>query len=58
MFHDDDGVPHIPQSMEVFEESEVIPLVKSDARLVENVHDTHKTRADLGGQTDPLSFTG
>ena len=57
MLDDDDGVPQIAEPPERVKQAVVIALVEADARFVENVEDTGKPRADLGGQTDPLGLS-
>ena len=54
MFHDNDGVPQVSKVLERPQQLVVVPLVKSDAGLVQNVADADQARTDLGRQTDPL----
>ena len=57
VLHDDDCVAHVPQGFEAVDEALVVPLVKADAGLVEDVQDAGELRADLGGQPDALGFS-
>jgi hypothetical protein len=42
MFHNDKGVAYIPQVNQGIDKPLVVPLVKADRRLVENVKNAHK----------------
>ncbi len=53
---DDDGVPQIPQPAQRGEQPLVVPLMQSDAGLIEDVEHPHQPRADLGGQPDALGL--
>ena len=53
---DEDGVAEIAQAFEGTKQTFVIARVEADAGLVENIEDTAKTRADLGGEADALGF--
>src|SRR6185436_19394137 len=52
----EDGIAEVTKAFEGFEEAFVIALVQADARFVENVENTDKASADLGGEADALSF--
>ena len=54
VFHDNDGVPQVAQTLEGPQQLVVVPLVKSDTGLVQDVADADQARTDLGRQTDPL----
>ncbi len=51
---DQHGVAQITQPGQRADQSFVIPLVQTDARLVENVHHTHQATADLRREADAL----
>ncbi len=53
----DQRVAEVPQSLQRREQLVVVPLVKTDARLIQNIGDAHKTRPDLGRQSDALCLT-
>ena len=57
MLDDDDGVTHVPQTEQRIQEPAIVALVQTDGRLVEHVHHTHESGADLAGKTDALRFT-
>src|SRR5690348_6762865 len=54
---DQDSVAKVAQAHKRFDEPIVVALVESDGGLVENIEDSAKTRADLGGETNPLAFS-
>ncbi len=56
VLHDQDRIAQIPQGFQGVQEPQVVPLVKADARFVQDIQDSHETGADLGGQPDPLPF--
>ena len=35
----------------------IVPLMQSDARLIQNIQYIHQLRTDLSGQTDTLALT-
>ncbi len=57
MFDDDQRISQVPKGSERVQQLLVVPLVQSDRRLVENIGDTHKSRPDLGRETDPLRLS-
>ena len=56
VLHDDQGISQIPQTAQRRKQLIVIPLVESDARLVQDIQHTHQRRADLRGKADTLRF--
>lgn len=40
MFHDDDGIAHLPQILDGFDGSVNLPVIESDSRLVEHIDDS------------------
>ena len=54
VLHDNHGVPQIAQTGQRVNQALVVALVKTDARLVKNVHDAGKRASNLGGQTNSL----
>ena len=56
MLHDQDRIAQIAQALQGGKEAGVVPLVKADARFVQNIQDAHEPGADLGGQPDALGF--
>ena len=57
MLHNDQAVSKITQLHQRTKKSVIIPLVKSDARFIQNIGNSHQPGTDLGGQTDSLRFT-
>ncbi len=57
VFDHHEGVAEVGQFPQRFEQALVVALVQTDGRFVKHVHHTRQTRADLGGQSDPLAFT-
>ena len=57
VLHDDQTVSEVTQMFQRREKFVVVSLVKTDARLVENIGDTDKAGADLRCQTDSLRLT-
>ncbi len=53
---DEDGVAEIAKMFERAEEARVVAGVKTDARLVEDIENAAKTRADLRGEADALGL--
>ena len=51
---DQHRIPEIAESREGRDELCVVPLVKTDRRLVEDVQDAHQRRPDLGREPDAL----
>ena len=56
MLDHDDRVADVAQVLEGGEELHVVPLVKSDRGLVEDVDDPCELRADLAREADPLAL--
>ena len=54
---DDDGVAQVAQLLERADETVVVALVQTDARLVENVEHVDQLRTNLCSQTDALTLT-
>ena len=54
---DEHGVAEIAERFERVEKAAVVARVQADGRLVENVEDAAKARADLGGEADALRFS-
>ena len=57
VLHDDQAISEVTQMFQRREKFVVVSLVKTDARLVENIGDTDKAGADLRCQTDSLRLT-
>ena len=57
VFYHNHGVARIAEFLQGVDEAEVIALVKTDARLVEDVEHVHQLRAYLGGQADALALS-
>ena len=56
VFDDQNRVSQIAQTAQRIEELVVIPLMKADGRLIENVENAHKARANLGCKPDSLAL--
>src|SRR5262245_60584165 len=54
---DDEGIADVTQREQGLDEAGIVALVKPYAGLIEDVHDTHQARADLGGEADALGLT-
>ncbi len=54
---DDDGVPDVAQPLQGGEELPVVPLVKPDGGLVEDVDDAGELAAHLGREPDALALS-
>ncbi len=50
----DHGVAEIAELLEGLDQALVVPVVETDARLVEDVEDSHELRPDLSGEPQPL----
>ena len=57
VLHHDHRVAQVAQSAQRPEQALVVPLVKADAGLVEDVEHADQARPDLGGQADSLGLT-
>ncbi len=56
VLHDDHRVPEVAQPLQRVDQLDVVPLMKADARLVEDIEDAHELRADLRCEPDALPF--
>ncbi len=52
----DDGIPEVAQPAERCEQSRVVALMQTDARLIEHIKNAGQTRTDLRREPDPLRF--
>ena len=57
VFHHDDGIADVAQVLERGDQPVVVALVQSDGRLVQYIHHTGQSAADLGCQPDSLGFS-
>ena len=57
MLNHNEGVAHIAQLGQGFDEASVIALVQADGGLVEHVEHADQTGTNLGGQADALRLT-
>src|SRR4029077_6070289 len=53
---DENGVAKVAQGFQSAEKAVVVAGVEADGRLVENIEDAAKPRADLRGEADALGF--
>ena len=56
MLHDHYRVAFVPEFLQRVDELTVVPLVETDARLVQNIQDIDQFRSYLGGEPDSLAF--
>ena len=56
VFHHDQRIAQIAQAPHGFKKPAVVPLMKTDRRLIQDVQHPHQTAADLGREPDPLRF--
>ena len=56
VFDHHEGVAEVGQFPQGFEQALIVPLMQSNGRFVKHVHHACETRADLGGQPNPLAF--
>ena len=56
MLYHDNGIAQIPQMLQRSQQLIIIPLMKSDTRLIQNICNTHQPGTDLRSQTDALRF--
>ena len=54
MLHHKNGIAEIPQMQKRLQQLVIIPLVKSDTRLVQNIGNTDQAGTNLGSKTDTL----
>ena len=57
MFHHQYTVAQIPQMGQRLKELVIIPLMESDAGLVQDIGHSHQAGAYLGSQTDALGLS-
>ena len=57
MFHDQYRIAQVAQVDQGVEQALIVALVQTDRRLIENIHNTHQSRADLRSQANALGFT-
>ena len=56
VLHDDEGVAQVRQAPQGVQQLAVVLLVQADGGFIQDVHDPHQRRSDLGRQTDALGF--
>ena len=54
VFDYEDRIAEIAQTFERPEQAVIVTLVQADARLIQNIENSHQPRADLRGQPDAL----
>ena len=54
MLHHKNGIAEIPQMQKRLQQLVIIPLVKSDTRLVQNIGNADQAGTNLGSKTDTL----
>src|SRR5262245_17002263 len=57
MFHDKHRVAKVSELFQGFNQFQVVALVKTDARFVQNIQYADELRTDLGCQSDSLPLT-
>ena len=57
MLHNKNRISQIPQVQQSRKQLVIVPLMKADAWLIQNIGHSHQTGADLGCQTDPLGLS-
>ena len=57
MLYHNDGVTRVAEFLQGVDEAEVVPLMKTDARLIEDIEHIHELRTYLGSQSDALAFS-
>ena len=56
MFHNDDRVPRVAQSLQRFEQTPIVTRVQPDTRLIEHVEHADQSETDLTRQPNALRF--
>ena len=56
VFHYDHRIPQIAQPEQCLQEPAIVALMQANGRFIENVQDSHESRADLRGEPDALAF--
>ncbi|MPM80488.1 hypothetical protein SDC9_127535 [bioreactor metagenome] len=56
VFHHNERIPEVAHGLERLEQARVVPLMQTDARLVENVEHPHQPAANLRREADALRF--
>ena len=56
MFDHQQGITHVAQILQRLQQLLVVPLMQTDARLIQDVKDADETRADLSREPDALRF--
>ena len=57
MFDHDERIADITQMAEGLDEPVVVPLVKTNGRLIKDIEDAGEIGPDLGREPDPLRFS-
>ena len=57
MLHHQDGIAQVAEPKQGLQQSTIVPLVQADTGFIKDIHHAHETRADLGGQPNPLPFS-
>ncbi len=58
MLHNEYGVPKVAEVLKRFDQLDVIPLMKANGGLVENIEDPHQLSANLCRQSNALCLAG
>ena len=56
VFHNDDGIPEVTQTLEDGDEALGIARMQSDAGFVEDIQGVDETRPEAGGEVDAFGF--
>ena len=56
MFHDNYRIPRVAQCLQTVDQFDIVALMQSDARFVEDIKHVDQFRPDLSRQPDPLAL--
>ena len=57
MLHRNQRIAEVSEAFQSCKQLVIVPLVKSDARLIQNIADSHQAGADLRRQSDTLCLS-
>ena len=57
MFHNNQRIANIPQTLQGLNEFMVVPLVQTDGRFIQHIENSHQVGSNLGRKADTLCLT-
>ena len=57
MLNDDQSIPQVTEMFQCCQKLIIVPLMQSDAGLIQDIGNSHQTGTDLCGKADPLRLS-